>query len=1536
MFKPDQIIGRHYKILSQLGAGGMGAVYRALDINLGREVAIKFLLADIARDEEIVKRFLNEGRVIATINHPAVITVYASDVDESSGTPFLVMEFVDGKNLASHKDHLINEPIALINHFIQLFSGIHACHQKGIVHRDLKPENVLINKDGQLKIVDFGIAKSATKQTKTGIAMGTPHYMSPEQCLGKQDITAKTDVYAAGIMLYEMLTGHLPFNLDGQADDPALAIALMHLNGTPDLSGFTLIKEGELFKHLIEKMLAKKPDGRPEIPEILEQLKLILNRLRNQQSENNGGNATTSGGRAIDTIGEIYQIQQEIGSGGMGKVFKALDTSLNRVVAIKLLHSDTSDNNSLVERFIKEGQTLATVGHRNVMGIYASSRDKNTGRPFLVMEYIEGKPLAQLKDAVQKDCRQSVPIMLQLAEGISACHERGIIHRDLKPSNIIITPEGIVKILDFGIAKTQTNLTKTGMTMGTPEYMSPEQCTGSRNISGKSDIYSLGIIFWELIFGTVPYKADNSQNAELSIALKHIEGTLPAQAAIPDVTLVPIIGLVRRMLDKDPNARPDTATIIDTLEAYLLEHAPQSAARFSTGRRSTSKSGASSLSGLVHEAEQVKNPLRRFLVPAIATALIGSGIVFWSYGPSGRRNLVQQRNAINELIKNNRLRDAQRELEELAKTPEGREISRTLRVALSKAMLDAVSEYERKQDFQRAINLCGQAISLDPGNPRGALTLARLQQEKEKYDRLQNKIESLNKQAIALLEMIEPASGTKELYEVMRELEAAGMATNSHEIASAWKSRFSNQGESLLETNPQKAIAYFNDLLKYFPEDEQNKTLVDRAASQAVLLEEQLAQATMLNTLKTALTSAVANFAPGQKPDLILQQTRKLEELGDAASAEVFRRDLAGKIAAEGENLIINDPQKAIELFNTVKTISSDVPGIDTKIQLAEESLKTIASAAELKKEREDLALQIDRTIKSLKPPAVVDSALESLDRLESLPGGVETSRQLRESLYQKYFRFVSDNLEKSPETAEQGLKICMQIRPDAVGLAEVAAKIEEKAREEADKKLAQAEKERLQKIEKIKNDTFALVKKARLPEDIDRILNSIEALATEHSDLNGAAKLREHLLNRCREDLKKLEKNSPVNALNLIASLKKSLSDFPDFIAELAAQEGPLNIKASQAQKEAEEKARIDAENRAKAQVEAEEKARQEAERQARAAEEARIKAEAEARARIEAAEKAKAEEEMRAKKEAEEKARAEAEARAARELTVGPTGTHKTISAALQAARDGATITIQPGTYNESLTISSAVILQGESSGKCTITSNRGPTLILSGKCRVSGLTIMNNSADSAPSIQIKSGSPTISNCTAGNSTPAKAPNYVAVIEVAGGEPVISKNQIFASKGMGITIFAGNPAISDNTISGCEIYGLWFSGSTRGKVSQNTIRQSGKSGIGIKAGAAPEIVGNDISGNGENGMLIYAAGAGKIEGNRISGNNLAGIEVWDAQPSSILNNSIENNKKDAIFIRGKAARVRLGQNKFSGNRGEEVKNSGGQIIPF
>lgn len=1401
MFNPDQIIGRHYKILAQLGAGGMGAVYKALDINLGREVAIKFLLNETAQDEEIVRRFLNEGRVIATISHPAVITVYTSDVDEISGTPFLVMEFVDGKSLTSHLQHLRSEPVTLINHFIQMLSGIHACHQKGIVHRDLKPENVLINKDGQLKIVDFGIARSATRHTRPGIAMGTPHYMSPEQCLGKQDITPSTDVYAAGIMLYEMLLGEMPFKLDGHADDPALAIALMHLNGTPDYSGFAAINEGASFRALVEKMIAKQPEKRPEIPEILEQLKQILNHLKSQSA--GVTTAEFSARSGSETIGEIYQIQQEIGSGGMGKVFKALDTSLNRTVAIKVLHENTSKDRSLVERFIKEGQTLATVGHRNVMGIYASSHDKTTGRPFLVMEYIEGKPLSLLKEAIQKDCRQSVPIMLQLAEGLAACHEKNIIHRDLKPSNIIITPNGLVKILDFGIARTQTSITKTGMTVGTPEYMSPEQCTGSKNISGKSDIYSLGIIFWELILGSVPFKADGNQNPELNIALKHIESTLPAVPAIPDMSLVPIIGLVRRMLDKDPAARPETSVIIDTLENYLLEHAPETIAHAGTGRRSAARSGASSLSGLFQKDQN--SDFRKSLLFAAALILLGGGAAIWKYSAGAEKDLHQQTAEISTLIKVRQFSQAQSLIDEVSATSEGRELVAPLKTAMSMALLYEIGEAEKNNDYQRAINLCAQAISLDPSNPRAALTLARLQQQNEKYTRQRARIDKLNLQVMGLLRSIEPASGTQKLNEIIKELTALNMASDSAEIAAAWRTRFLNQGEATLETNPQRSLVYFTDLQKYFPDDEYNNQLIARAASQTKLLEEQLARTTMLNTLKTSLEAAIDSYVPGQKPDLICQQILKVSELGDEASADSFSQKLADKIASEADTWITSDPEKAIELFNSARNTCPTITGIDTRIRLAEESLITLQTNEESNKDREALSRKIKDEIRKIVPPAPVDKILAQLEKLSGFSGAGELVEQHHENLYQKYFSAVSDQLEKSPATAQQTLRLCMQIKPDAPGLNEVDAKIRQR----------------------------------------------------------------------------------------------------------LAAQ-----------------KAGAEAEARAKAEREAIARAKSEAEEQARK----------EAMALAEAKEKAEtaAKLEAQAKAAADEKARLEALALADPILTVGPAGNFKTIGEAVNAARAGSTIKILAGTYNESLSVNSDITLEGENAAACTIVSAKGPTLVVAASCKVSGLTLANSSSSPAPTIWFRSGSASLSGCNLSNSSPAVAPDYVAAVEISGGAPVVSNNRINGSNAMGIKVLGGSPSISGNSISGCAIYGMWFNGGSKAKVKQNNITGSGKSGVGVKAGAEPDFSGNIITANGENGMLIYADGAGKYENNTFSGNSLAGIEVWDAQPQSIHNNIFENNQKDAIYVRGKKASVRLGKNQFRGNRGEDVKNSGGQINSF
>ncbi len=1118
MFVKDQIIGRNYKVIARLGEGGMGQVYRALDVNLGREVAIKFLLPEIAKEEEIVRRFLNEGRILATINHPAVISVYASDVEETSGIPFLVMEFVDGMSLDKYQDSLRQNPSELLNHFIHLMGGIHACHQKGIIHRDLKPENLLINSNNQLKIVDFGIAKSASRSTKTGIVLGTPHYMSPEQCLGKQDITPKADVYAAGIMLFEIFTGSLPFKTEGHVDDPALSIALMHLNQAPDFTELEKSSTGKAFKHLISQMIAKKPEDRPEVPKIISELRNILGELDFSEQPTIAKEAIRPANEKI--IGEIYEIQSELGSGGMGKVFKALDTALNRTVAIKVLHESTTRDSSLVERFIQEGQVLATVVHRNVMSIYASSRDKRTGRPFLVMEYIEGKPLSKVKQALESDRKKAVPIMLQLAEGLAACHEKGIIHRDLKPGNIIITNTGLVKILDFGIAKTSANLTKTGMTVGTPEYMSPEQCTGSRNISVKSDIYSLGIIFWELIFGIVPFKADANTNPELSIALKHIEATLPAQVAIPDMSLVKIIGMVRRMLDKSPEARPDIEQIINTLEEFIDEHLPEEPEARNSGRRSSRRS-TSSISGLVQSASTGSESSKRTtLIIILIALLLGAGTAAWKFELFKGKERIDYQKEINLSINSADFNRARQLLIDFEATEEGKSQASYIKVELSKAMILKAEESAAALDYQKAINLYAQAIVLDPANPRAALNLSKLQQNFQKTEELKQRVEELKIRATVLLAGIEPASGTTELHECIKELFENGLATQAADISARWQTKFIAAASPLINGQPEKALQYLDELQKFFPEFKEVEELAAQARKKRDALKDELANADRLNSLKTALNAAIDDYTVSQNRELIIKQIDRVAELGEQNESAALKRKLAGKIAMEAEKLIVNDPKQALRLFENASQIFPDLEGLATKMRLASESLATIQSSEEIKVARENLIKEIESRIDEITPPAEITLILSKLEELSGHKRSARRVNALKDKLFEKYFSAVALEIDRSPETAKRILAYCEKLRPDAPGLKELGANIDEKIQVETARKKAAKDKARMARLETAKNAIYTGIKKDPIPQDLEKLHAEVSALSRDYPESDAGEKLMVHLKNRCREEI--------------------------------------------------------------------------------------------------------------------------------------------------------------------------------------------------------------------------------------------------------------------------------------------------------------------------------------------------------------------------------------------------------------------------------
>jgi len=240
-----------------------------------------------------------------------------------------------------------------------------------------------------------------------------------------------------------------------------------------------------------------------------------------------------------------YQILEKLGQGGMATVFKAHEQSLNRVVALKVLHPSLAENEEYIKRFKREAQSAAKLNHPNIVHIYSIGEDK--GHHFFAMELIKGDSLADYKRSGQKlNTERILAITRQIAAGLAAAHEAGLVHRDIKPSNIMLLSDGSVKVADFGIAQVtggETKLTMDGAVIGTPEYLSPEQCEG-RPIDGRSDIYSLGVTLYELLSGKTPYHADTP----VSMLMKIVKGEYPPLGSIvPDIPS-DIENLVKRMM----------------------------------------------------------------------------------------------------------------------------------------------------------------------------------------------------------------------------------------------------------------------------------------------------------------------------------------------------------------------------------------------------------------------------------------------------------------------------------------------------------------------------------------------------------------------------------------------------------------------------------------------------------------------------------------------------------------------------------------------------------------------------------------------------------------------------------------------------------------------------------------------------------------------------------------------------------------------------------------------------------------------------
>ncbi len=276
--------------------------------------------------------------------------------------------------------------------------------------------------------------------------------------------------------------------------------------------------------------------------------------------------ASTSSQMIGTMLSGRYRLEAKLGSGGMSTVYLARDTTLDRQVAVKVMHREMSEQADQLERFRQEARAVAKLSHPNVVAVIDAGEDK--GHPYIVFEYVEGETLKQRISRVGAlDAQEALAYAIEIARGLTVAHARRMVHRDIKPQNVLIDAEGRAKLTDFGISRQleSDGLTATGRVLGTTDYVSPEQAMG-HPVDQRSDIYSLGVVLYEMLTGQVPYHADS----QVGVAMKHVNEEMPdVQQRRPELSAAAAL-VVERATSKDPDQRyQDVGEMIDDLSTAL-------------------------------------------------------------------------------------------------------------------------------------------------------------------------------------------------------------------------------------------------------------------------------------------------------------------------------------------------------------------------------------------------------------------------------------------------------------------------------------------------------------------------------------------------------------------------------------------------------------------------------------------------------------------------------------------------------------------------------------------------------------------------------------------------------------------------------------------------------------------------------------------------------------------------------------------------------------------------------------------------------
>ncbi|MCP4539932.1 MAG: protein kinase [Chloroflexi bacterium] len=581
----DPLIGSqlaNFRIERLIGRGGMAQVYYGWDVKLERPVAVKVIDARYRDNPTYAERFVREARAVATWHHENIIQIYYAD--DEDGLYYFVMECIEGLNLGE----LLSQHIAeggLMPHAEVLrigrtiASALDYAHEKGVIHRDVKPANAIMASDGRVVLTDFGLAMDV-EQGSLGEVFGSSHYVAPEQARHSADAVPQSDLYSLGIILYEMLTGTVPF------DDPSpTAVALQHVTMPPPPPREVNPGLGKEIEAVLLTALSKSPDERyqtgAELIDALQEALQIepadISAFAQVEVEPvelppmPAGVQPPSSKIGDSLIGQQfdeYRLDALLGQGGMARVYRGLDVRLKRWAAIKVIDAPFRADSDYAARFEREAQAVAQLEHPHIVRLYRYGEANDL--LYMAMQYVEGIDLGALLAVYRADEERIEPedaarIVREVCLALDYAHSKGVIHRDIKPSNIMLDAQGRAILADFGLALL-TEVGTQGEILGSPRYVAPEQVISSANVVPQSDLYAVGIILYQMFTGQSPFDAADP----LDVAMLHLtEPPRPPRELCPDVS-PELEAVILKTLAKEPADRYQSgAELADALDQAL-------------------------------------------------------------------------------------------------------------------------------------------------------------------------------------------------------------------------------------------------------------------------------------------------------------------------------------------------------------------------------------------------------------------------------------------------------------------------------------------------------------------------------------------------------------------------------------------------------------------------------------------------------------------------------------------------------------------------------------------------------------------------------------------------------------------------------------------------------------------------------------------------------------------------------------------------------------------------------------------------------